>query len=71
MFNQRLPRRFNLKTRLSDSKKAESKEQLKARWEEMRGNTKRRSSVLTSMPALIIFLVFVFVLIYILNGYIK
>ena len=71
MFNQRQPRRFNYKTRLKDSEKGESREELKAKWEQMRGNTNRKVSVLTSLPALIIFLVFVFVLIYILNGYIK
>lgn len=71
MFNQQQPRRFKLKTRFSDSKDAESSEQLRAKWEEMRGNTKRRGSVLTSFPVLIVFLVSVFVLIYILNGYLK
>lgn len=71
MFNQQQPRRFKLKTHLSDSKDAESSEQLKSKWEEMRGNTKRRGSVLTSFPVLIVFLVSVFILIYILNGYIK
>ncbi|RNC84864.1 MAG: hypothetical protein ED556_09780 [Winogradskyella sp.] len=71
MFNQRKPRRFNYKTRLSDSKKEESDSDLKAKWDEMRGHTHRRKSFFTSMPMLIIFLVFVFVLIYVLNGYIK
>lgn len=71
MFNQRQPRRFNYKTRLKDSETRESREELKAKWEEMRGNTKRKGSVLTSLPVLIIVLIFVFVLIYILNGYIK
>ncbi|BAO74364.1 hypothetical protein WPG_0134 [Winogradskyella sp. PG-2] len=37
----------------------------------MRGNTKRRGNILTSLPALIIFLASLFVLMYILNRYIK
>ena len=71
MFNQRKPRRFNYKSRLSQSDTTDSREELKAKWSEMRENTKRRKSVFTSLPVLIIFLVLLFVLIYILDGYIK
>lgn len=71
MFNQRQPRRFNIKSRLPDSKKTESREELKAKWEEMRGNGRKKNNFLTSLPMLVIFLVSVFVLIYILNGYIN
>lgn len=71
MFNQRQPKRFKYKSRLSDSKKNESKDELKSKWDEMRGNTNRRGNFLTSLPTLIIFLVFVFILIYVLNGYTK
>ncbi|MBT8245517.1 MAG: hypothetical protein HKP48_11600 [Winogradskyella sp.] len=71
MFNQRQPRRFNIKSRLPDSKKTESREELKAKWEEMRGNSRNKSNFLTSLPMLLVFLVCVFVLIYILNGYIN
>lgn len=71
MFNQRQNRKFKYKTRFSESKKEESDKELKARWAELRGNSKRKGNFLTSLPALIIFLVMIFVLIYILDGYIK
>ena len=71
MFNQRKPKRFNYKRKILDSKKSQSQEDLKAKWDEIRGNTKRKKSFFTSMPMLIVFLVFAFILIYVLNGYIK
>ena len=71
MFNQRKNKRFSYKSRFQDSKEKESKDDLEAKWDEIRGNTKRRGSVFTSLPALIIILVSLFALIYILNGYIK
>jgi len=71
LFNQRKNKRFSYKSRFQDSKEKESKDDLEAKWNEMRGNIKRRGSILTSLPALIIMLVSLFVLIYILNGYIK
>lgn len=71
MFNQRQPRKFKYRSRLPDSKNSDSKEELKAKWDAMRGNTNRKQSLLTSMPALIIFLICVMVLMYILNGYLK
>lgn len=75
MFNQRKNKRFSYKPRFKDSNsdnyREESKNDLEAKWNKMRGNTKRRGSILTSLPVLIIFLVSLFVLIYILNGYIK
>ncbi|MCD2258744.1 hypothetical protein [Psychroserpens luteolus] len=75
MFNQRKNRRFSYKSRLKGSDtegyREESKEDLKAKWEDMRGHTRRKGSILTSLPALILILVALFVLIYILNRYIK
>lgn len=75
MFNQRKNKRFSYKPRFQDSKsqtqQEELQENLKKKWDKMRGNTKRRGNILTSFPALIIILALIFVLIYILNGYIK
>lgn len=71
MFNQRKPKRFNYKSRLPDSVDDKSRKDLKSKWAEIRGNTKRKGSFLTSLPALIILLVFIFVLMHILNGYLK
>ena len=71
MFNQRKNKRFSYKSRFQDSDEKKSKDDLEAKWNEIRGNTKRRGNILTSLPALIIILVSLFALIYILNGYIK
>lgn len=71
MFNQRRNKRFSYKSRFQDSKEIESKDDLEAKWNELRGNTKRKGNILTSFPALIIILASLIFLIYILNGYIK
>ncbi len=71
MFNQRKNKRFNYKTRFQDSKEIESKDDFETKWNEVKGSTKRKGNVLTSLPALIIMLVSLFVLIYILDGYMK
>ncbi len=71
MFNQRRNKRFSYKSRFQDSKEIESKDDFETKWNEVKGSTKRRGYFLTSLPALIIILVSLFVLIYILNGYIK
>jgi hypothetical protein len=71
VFNQRKNKRFSYKSRFQDSKEKELKDNLETKWDELRGNTKRRGNIFTSLPFLIITLVSLFVLIYILNGYIK
>ncbi len=71
LFNQRRNKRFSYKSRFQDSKEIESKDDLEAKWNELRGNTKRNGNILTSLPALIIILASLIFLIYILNGYIK
>lgn len=71
MFQQRKNKRFKYKPRLQDSDKRKSKDDFETKWDEAKGNDKRRGSVLTSLPALIVMLVLLFVLIYILDGYIK
>ncbi len=71
MFNQRKNKRFTYKSRLQDSDNRKSKDDLEAKWNEIKGNSKRRGNFLTSLPFLIIMLVLLFVLIYILEGYIK
>ena len=71
MFNQRRNKRFSYKPRYKDSEDAKSGDDLEAKWDEMRSHTKRKGSIFTSLPFLIIALIALFVLIYILNGYIK
>ena len=75
LFNQRKNKRFSYKPRFQDSNTDNHREKwksdLEVKWDEMRSNTRRRGSILTSLPALIIILASLFFLIYILNGYIK
>ncbi len=71
MFNQRKNKRFTYKHRDQDSDELKSKDDFDTKWNEVKGSTKRRENVLTSLPALIILLVSLFVLIYILEGYIN
>ena len=71
MFNQRKNKRFSYKPRFQDSEEKESKDDFEAKWNDIKGSNKRRGNILTSLPALISMLVSLFVLIYILEGYIK
>ncbi len=71
MFNQRKNKRFSYKTRFQDSKKIESKDDFETKWNKANSSPRRKGNVLTSLSALIIILVSLFVLMYILNGYIK
>ena len=71
MFQQKKNKRFTYKPRVQDSEENESRDDFETKWNEAKGSDKRRGNVLTSLPALILFLVSLFVLIYILDGYIK
>ena len=71
MFNQRKPRRFKFGERLDSSTRGESKDELKSKWDELRGNNTRKKNVLTSLPMLIVFLAAIMFLMYVLNGYIN
>ncbi len=71
MFNQRKNKRFSYKTRSQDSKEIESKDDFETKWNGAKDSDKRHGNVLTSLPALIIMLVSLFVLLYILEGYIN
>lgn len=71
MFNQRKNKSFGYKPRFQDSDEKESKDDFETKWNEVNGSTKRRSNILMSLPALIIMLVSLFVLLYILEGYIN
>jgi len=75
LFNQKKNKRFSYKPRfqdsVADSHREESKDDLERKWSEMKGNTKRKSNKLFSLPALIIMLIALFVLMYVLEGYMK
>jgi hypothetical protein len=71
LFQQRKNKRFTYKSRLQDSEEKESKADFEAKWNEIKGNEKKRGNVFTSLPALLVILVSLFVLLYILEGYIN
>ncbi|OZV67613.1 hypothetical protein [Winogradskyella aurantia] len=71
MFKQRKHKRFNYKPRFQDSEDYKSNTDFEARWNEAKGSVKRRGSIFTSLPALIVILLALFILMYILDGYIK
>lgn len=75
MFNQRKNKQFSYKPRFQDSNsdahREESKDDLERKWLEIKGGNKRKGSKLFSLPALIMMLLALFVLMYILEGYIK
>ncbi|QXP79607.1 MULTISPECIES: hypothetical protein [Winogradskyella] len=71
MFKQRKNKRFTYKSQLQDSDKSKSKDDFETLWNEANGGNKQRGSALKSLPIQIIILVLIFVLIYILDGYIK
>lgn len=71
MFNQRKNKQFSYKPRFQDSEAASSKDDFERQWSTIKGETKRKGSKLFSLPALIVMLIFLFVLMYILESYIK
>ena len=71
MFNQRKNKRFSYKPRFQDSEEIKSKDDLESKWSEIKGHTKRKGNKLFSLPALIVMLIALFILMYVLEGYIK
>jgi len=71
LLQQRKNKSFNYKPRFQDSKEIESKADFEAKWNKVKNSTKKRGSIFTSLPALLIMLVSLFILMYILEGYIK
>ncbi|WP_179346102.1 hypothetical protein [Winogradskyella ursingii] len=76
MFKQKKNRKFNYKPRFQDSnsenhREQKSKDDFEEKWNEIKKTTNRRGNIFTSLPVLIVMLISLFVLIYILNGYIK
>ena len=71
MFKQRKNKRFSYKPRFQDSEDVKPKSDFESEWNEAKGDGKRRGSILTSLPGLLVMLILLFVIIYILEGYIK
>ena len=57
--------------RFQDSENLKSNDDMESKWSEFKGISNRRGSKLFSLPALLIMLISLFVLMYILEGYIN
>jgi len=71
LFKQKKNKRFNYNPRFQDSKEQESKDALETKWNLIKNGSQRKKNRFLSLPVLIIMLAALFILIYILNGYIK
>ncbi|WP_296312690.1 hypothetical protein [Winogradskyella sp. UBA3174] len=71
MLNQKKNKRFSYKPRFQDSEEIKSKVDYETKWNDVKGNSKRKANKFTRLLPLIVILVALFVLIYILEGYIN
>lgn len=71
LFKQRKNKKFGYKPRFQNSEELKGKEDFEAKWEDVRLNSKRKGSVLKTLPVMILMLIAIIVLMYILNGYTK
>lgn len=69
LFKQRKNKSFNYRPRFQESNKIETKEEFEAKWNEVKETTKRRGSIFTTLPGLLIMLVAILILMYVLNTY--
>ncbi|WP_179351939.1 hypothetical protein [Winogradskyella vidalii] len=71
MFKQRKNKRFTYKPRFQDSEETKLKDGLESKWSEVKGTSKRSGSQLNTLVVLVVMLFSIFILYYILEGYIK
>lgn len=75
MFKQKKPRRFNYKPQYHKDGKLEPEDDLQSRWEAIRDEVRHKTNRNVAKPlplrTLLIMLVALFVVLYILEGYIK
>jgi type VI protein secretion system component VasF len=69
LFKQRKNKRFNYKPRFLKDEREKVEKNLESQWQEIRASKKRKGSILTSLPFLVLFLIAVLVLFYILSQY--
>ena len=68
LFKHRKNRQFNYSPRfLKEREKVEGS--LNSQWKEVKTSTKRKSSIFTSLPFLVLFLIALLILLYLLNQY--
>jgi len=69
LFEQRKNKRFNYTPRHRHENEDNSERSLESQWDEVKKTNKRKSSVFTTLPFLVLFLITVLVLLYILSRY--
>ncbi|GEM_PF-2775529 len=75
LFKQRKPKRFTYKRRFQDNGEKSAHDDMESRWEairdDVRGKTQRNVAKPLPLKTLVILLIALFVLMYILEGYIN
>jgi len=69
LFKQRKNKSFNYTPRHQKDQEQPKKEDLSSKWDEIRGTSKRKASIFSSLPIMVLFLIAVLVLLYILGSY--
>ncbi len=64
MLNQRKNKRFNYQSRLNEDEALRSKNNLEAKWGDLKHQSKRRGNILASLPVLIVILALIVFLMY-------
>ncbi len=68
-FKQRKPRTFNYTPRHLDDTDKIQKNDLESQWRDMRQAAKRKKSIFSSLPYMVLFLIGILILLYILTRY--
>jgi hypothetical protein len=71
VFKQRKHKQFNYKPRFQGLEEKHAKHDFENKWKEVRQVSKRRGRIWTSLPALVVILIALFILMYVLDGYMK
>ncbi|MDX1277955.1 hypothetical protein [Oceanihabitans sediminis] len=69
LFNQRKNRKFNFPSKQKREEELSQKESLASQWDEIRSTSKRKGSVFSSLPVMVMFLIAVLILLYVLGSY--
>lgn len=62
-------RRFNYKPRYQKTEDEKPEDDFKSKWQYERQTSKRKKSVLTSLPIMVLFLILILILLYVLSRY--
>jgi hypothetical protein len=69
LFKQRKNKRFNYTPRHLKKDESQIGSSLESQWEQVKASNKRKRSIFTSLPFLVLFLITVLIVLYLLNQY--